>query len=128
MDRQQLVMVVEDDEEIRGAIDLFLEDDGYVVASAASLRDARRILGTVIPDFLLLDLHLAFGEVGTDLLDDCAAAGIAPKALLVSASPEAAAAARRFGIDVVRKPFDLVDLVRRMQEAGTPKERATPPS
>jgi CheY-like chemotaxis protein len=57
--RRSLVMVVDDDDEYRLLLEETLEDEGYLVVSAASGRDALEYLRRgVRPTLLLLDLWM----------------------------------------------------------------------
>lgn len=53
-----LLLLVEDNETIRNAFSILLEDSGYRVLQAASGADALRIAAAESPDLVLLDLGL----------------------------------------------------------------------
>jgi CheY-like chemotaxis protein len=74
-----LVMVVDDDEDIREMLKFFLEGEGYRVAAAASGRDAWRQLKTrERPSLILLDLMMPVmdGEAFLKMLRASPLAGI----------------------------------------------------
>jgi DNA-binding response OmpR family regulator len=52
------VLLVEDDDAIRGAFTILLEDSGYDVRSAATGGDALRLAAADRPDVVVLDLGL----------------------------------------------------------------------
>ncbi|PIE32369.1 MAG: DNA-binding response regulator [Ilumatobacter coccineus] len=52
------ILTVEDDERIRSAVKLALEDEGWTVAEAASGEDAIEQFSTVNPDVVLIDIML----------------------------------------------------------------------
>jgi CheY-like chemotaxis protein len=59
MSASKLVLIVDDDEDIRDAIRQALEDEGYEVADAANGREALELLQTgPIPALILLDLMM----------------------------------------------------------------------
>ncbi|MDQ2586847.1 response regulator transcription factor [Saccharothrix yanglingensis] len=61
------VLLVEDDEHIRQALGLALDDEGFTVTDAVSGEDALALLGTAVFDVVLLDLMLP----GVDGLEVC---------------------------------------------------------
>jgi two-component system, OmpR family, KDP operon response regulator KdpE len=109
-------LVVEDDETIREALMITLEGEGYVARGVASLSEAREALAGHSPTVVVLDLMLPDGR-GDELLDELATRSDAPPTVLVSASPDAPAVARRFGIACMTKPFDLDHLLAMLQAA-----------
>ncbi len=52
------VLVVDDDADIRDALSILLEDEGYTVATARDGRDALEIADSIHPDVVLLDLMM----------------------------------------------------------------------
>ncbi|MFD7660887.1 response regulator, partial [Actinosynnema sp. NPDC059797] len=61
------VLLVEDDEHIRQALGLALDDEGFAVTDAVSGEEALELLGTAVFDVVLLDLMLP----GVDGLEVC---------------------------------------------------------
>jgi CheY-like chemotaxis protein len=118
----RLVLIVEDDEDTRGALSEVLADEGYSVSEASDGATALRRLTSQRPDLILLDLGLP--EIrGEELLrtkaSDPALAAI-PVVVLSGASrshstmPGVAA--------VVPKPFDLDDVVALVRKFAGPPE------
>ena len=60
-----IILVIEDEEDIRDLVRFNLERDGYQVQTAGSVEAARRLLAEQIPSLVLLDLMLP-GENGFD--------------------------------------------------------------
>ena len=60
--RQPLILIVEDDADNRAVYEETLKADGFHTASAATLADARRLLGELKPAAILLDHVLPDGE------------------------------------------------------------------
>lgn len=118
-----LALVVEDDDDLRELIVELLELGGWRAHSAASVAQARRKIGTVGPDLLVLDFQLG-GETSEPLLADLATMSCAPAALLVSASPTARGVATTYGVTLVAKPFDAEELLSQA-EAVVAEARAT---
>jgi DNA-binding response OmpR family regulator len=58
------VLVVEDDDDLRGALVYGLEAEGFTVEAVASAADAYTIAERVRPDLVLLDWWLGEGEMG----------------------------------------------------------------
>ncbi|CAB4622130.1 MAG: response regulator [Actinobacteria bacterium] len=61
------VLVVEDESLIRGLIAANLEADGFVVRTAASTAEARKVAEDFDPDIAILDIELGDGPTGVDL-------------------------------------------------------------
>jgi DNA-binding NtrC family response regulator len=99
-------LVVEDDPAIRGALLGTLEDSGFHAIGVGTLAEARVRLSRSIPELLVLDLTLPDG-FGADLLDELAERGNPPATLLVSAFGLAPIIAKRFDVELLRKPLDL---------------------
>ena len=63
------ILVVEDNDFMRGLISDSLELRGFSVAAAASAVDARRLLDRLDPDAVILDIDLGAGPTGLDLAE-----------------------------------------------------------
>ncbi len=67
-DTSRTLLLVEDDESLRGILARHLRRQGYVVAEAATAEDAvRELRGGLRPGVVLLDVNLP-GDTGWDLL------------------------------------------------------------
>ena len=62
----RIVLVVEDDDLLRELIATALEVRGYAVQTAGDIAEAKRILRTVDPDGIVLDIDLGQGPTGFD--------------------------------------------------------------
>ena len=119
------VLVVEDDEELRGSIAQIVADAGHAAVSAANLTEARVYLAVALPDVMVLDLNLE-GEFGGDLLAELATLHDAPATVLVSAYPFAGLVAERYGVELVRKPFGIDQLDAAIDRARKDRRRPRP--
>jgi DNA-binding response OmpR family regulator len=119
---REIVLVVEDEPLLRNAYASVLEDEGYVVVSVDSLTSARAAMAQYAPSILVLDLTLGAG-FATELLHELAVAPRAPSTVIVSAFPLAPMIAGQFGVEVMRKPFDLGELIERVEIAHRDKRR-----
>ncbi len=107
------VLVVEDDEAVRGTLLLLLAHYEFVAHSAPTLAAARRLLATTDPDAVVLDLHLPDGH-GVDLLEHVRSTAGRPRVLVLSGgtAPEHLARLRVLRPDrVYRKPMNFLDLL-----------------
>jgi CheY-like chemotaxis protein len=106
------VLVVEDDKDIRDLLVTLLEIAGYAVTSCSSAEGALETLREEPFDFVLTDYSLP-GRTGGWLLEQAQSEGLlsATASLVVTAHPGADIE----GFDVLQKPFDLDDLVVRVQ-------------
>ena len=101
-------LIVDDDPGFLLGLAELVRREGFVVASAGSLKQARQEIASSPPDILLVDLRLPDGN-GLDLLDGLEPT-TAPEVVLITgnASLETAVdALRRGAIDYVTKPVDF---------------------
>src|SRR5512142_2450160 len=119
-----LLLVVEDDAATRTLLTVVLTRAGFDVDSVATAGDALTLLSAVPYAAMTLDLYLR-GTSGHDVL--AAIAGqpeVLQHTVVVSAAPAAEVEdlRRRYGVAVVRKPFDLHDLVETAKKIAAPPE------
>jgi DNA-binding response OmpR family regulator len=111
----QRIVVIEDEPAIAESVAYSLERDGYTVATAGTVAQARGL--TASADLLVLDLILPDGD-GIDLLREIRAAG-QRAAVIVLSSRDAEAdriAALEIGADdYVTKPFSPREVVARVR-------------
>jgi two-component system, chemotaxis family, chemotaxis protein CheY len=120
--RMRLVLVVEDDEDTRGALSEVLADEGYSVSEASDGATALRRLYSQRPDLMLLDLGLP--EIrGEELLRTKAAdPALAAIPVLVLSGSSRPLSALPGVAAVVPKPFDIDDVVALVRQfAGAPE-------
>jgi CheY-like chemotaxis protein len=118
------VLVVEDDFDIREAMTMVLEDEGYVVGSAANGREALDLLATTPrPDVIVLDLMMPIMN-GWEFLKALRAdpSYEALNVVVVSAVPDGSAFAPVQG--VVPKPIDMDRLLATVRRWSVPRARA----
>ena len=110
------VLVVDDDSDMRHAIQEVLLDHGLSVALAADGREALEHADSAEPQLVILDITLPIID-GPGVADGLQAryGGTVP-ILAITADGRAAQKARRVGAYAfLRKPFELDDLVRLVQ-------------
>ena len=101
-------LIVDDHSATLSSLAEVVEAEGFTVARARTLQDARQQLQTRPPEVILLDLHLPDGE-GMSLLDDLDLAS-APSVVLMTgqASVVTAIEGLRRGVsDYLTKPIDI---------------------
>jgi two-component system, NtrC family, response regulator HydG len=102
-------LVIDDDPAILMALAELVEREGFGTSVASTLRDARTVLGTKLPDVVLTDLVLPDGN-GIDLLKDLDSS---TEVVLITghASVDTAVEALRMGAsDYLTKPVDIARL------------------
>ena len=124
--RKGTVLVVDDDEEIRGMLCRLLASEGYSVSEAATGGELLNTLATRAPDLILLDVMLDH-EDGLDLLTAIRRSSEAPVILLTGRNEESdRVLGLRLGADdYVAKPFSSAELLARI---GSVLRRAKPRS
>ena len=116
------ILVVDDQDSIRHFVSKALEDDGYTVVPAGSLREARAVVEKDIPDLALLDLKLPDGT-GLDLLREIKHLQPEVPVILMTAFGELETAVEAMSAGAfwfVKKPFqneELLALVARALES-----------
>ena len=116
MTKQDHILIVDDDAEIRGLIREYLQKHGYRVAAAANGRELRSAVQTARPDLIVLDLMLP-GEDGLELCRELRADSDVPIIMLTARGDETD---RIVGLemgadDYLPKPFSPRELLARIK-------------
>lgn len=114
------ILVIEDDVTLSSVIESALADEGYVTRVATTAAEARRMLAEEIPTVMVLDLTLP-DAFGGDLLAEATASGRVPSTVIVSTFPLAELIARRYDVELVRKPFELDALIAAVGRLARPR-------
>lgn len=116
-----VILVVDDDRDIREAVGWLLQDEGFAVEMAADGDEAVERATQVRPALLVLDLGLPIlsGEEVAERLQ--ALYGRSLPIVIMTAAGDAAEKAQRINAAAyVTKPFELDDLVRAIRNALEP--------
>ena len=110
---QPVVLVLDDEKNIRSAIDIALRHEGMNVIQAHDVAAARRMLHERIVDVMIVDIRL--GDVsGLDFFRAIQAEDLAPPTMFISGHAtltEAAQAVKLGGFDFLEKPFSAEKIV-----------------
>ena len=117
MKHMPLILLIEDDADIRSSVAEFLQGEGYSVAEAASASRALDVLRTSRPDAIILDYALPDATDGAEfLVQKAKTMEVASIPVIVTTGyalpPEVHGAAA-----ILPKPFDvdrLLELIRRL--------------
>lgn len=112
-----MILVVDDEEEIRALFTRFLGKKGFVVESAGTLAEGRKILEDIKPSLIFLDVNLPDGN-GLEELCELQKAKLSSKVIMMSAfvHQEDREKAHSLGaIDFFSKPFSLFKLEQAVQ-------------
>ncbi len=127
-DARPVVLVVDDEKNIRTAIEIALDQEGIHAIAAHDVAAALRTLHERIVDVMIVDIRL--GEVsGLEFYRRAQADGVAPPTIFISGHAtltEAAQAVKLGGFDFVEKPFSsekIVVSVKRCLELSNLRER-----
>ncbi|HET9019959.1 MAG TPA: ATP-binding protein, partial [Acetobacteraceae bacterium] len=109
------ILVVEDDPEVREAVEFALGDAGHRVVTAADAAGALAVLAKDVPlDLLLCDVALPGGVSGLEVAD--AARRLRPAMRILLASGYGDSLAEAIGYEMLAKPFSQADLLRRVAD------------
>ena len=116
-EERTVVLVVEDDDDLRTALRYGLESEGFAVAAVPSASEAFDILGTVQPDLVLLDWWLSEGQQGAAACRQMADACGAPIVMHTGMSDarDRAAAYRAGAVAFLQKGMPLEELAHRLR-------------
>src|SRR4030088_2345036 len=115
-----LILVVDDEADIRGLLKEILSEEGYEVDVAANAAQARASRARQIPDLVLLDIWMPDVDGITLLREWSAAAADGCPVVMMSghSTVETAVEATRLGaFDFVEKPLSLAKLLRTVERA-----------
>lgn len=119
-----LVLIVDDDEETLGVLRDAL-GERWNVATAGTALTALGVWERSRPDAVVLDLRLGDGDDGVDVFQEIRRRlGTRPPAVVVSGAEEAERVARALQVPVLRKPFDLADLLAAVEGLIVPRSGA----
>jgi len=125
------VLVVDDDARLRRLLQRYLAEQGFRITVAADAAEARRILGFLQPDAMVVDVMMP-GESGTDLIRALRDDGLALPILMLTArgEPEDRIVGLEAGADdYLAKPFEPRELLLRLKahlRRASPAPEATP--
>ncbi|HEX6638539.1 MAG TPA: sigma-54 dependent transcriptional regulator [Steroidobacteraceae bacterium] len=128
MTSKPVVLVLDDEKNIRSAVEIALTQEGMHVVQAHDVAAALRVLRERVVDAMIVDIRL--GEVsGLEFFRRAQSEGSAPPAIFISGHAtltEASEAVRLGGFDFLEKPFTAERVavsVRRCLETSTLRER-----
>ena len=117
---QSLVMVVDDEPDIRELVKEILEDEGYAVIVAEDVKVAREAISEQLPDLVLLDIWMPEQD-GISLLKEWRENGqLKFPVVMISGhgTVETAVEATRLGaVDFIEKPLSLARLLLAAEKA-----------
>jgi two-component system OmpR family response regulator len=112
-----LILLVEDDRELRALVGRALQEEGFAVSNAGSGAEAMRRISAEPPDALVIDVGLPDAD-GRDLCQALRAQGIQSPVLFLTARDALTDRLAGFGAggdDYLTKPFALSELTARLR-------------
>ena len=123
---QLLIGLLEDDLAIEEMLRLLLQSEGYQVAAYASVEECLTDLriddpqpGSVCPDLLMIDLHLAQSVSGLTIIEQIRAnprLASLPIILMTAAAFVDKEYLYRLRVTLLSKPFDIDEIIQRVDE------------
>jgi CheY-like chemotaxis protein len=120
------ILLVDDDEVLRYSLGKVLEQQGFVVTTAANVSEALTHINSTVFDVLLSDLHMPGAGDGLTVVSAMRHSNPKAVTILLSAFPEMEAAARAIlqqTDQILVKPMEVTALVKAIKqrvEAGAP--------
>lgn len=119
--RAKLIMIIDDEVSLRSLVRANLEVDGFEVCEAVDGLEAMKLLSTLRPDLILLDIMMP-GKDGIEVLEELAAdAGLKDiPVILLTAKGEQKDLERGAALGArghITKPFDPEQMVRTVKAA-----------
>lgn len=115
------ILIVDDEEDIRGLIQGILEDEGYRTRQAASAEEALASVARGAPDLLILDIWLqGSGKDGMDVLAEVREGHSSLPVLMISGHgtiETAVSAIKQGAYDFIEKPFKSDRLLLMIERA-----------
>ncbi len=115
------VLVVDDEENARANLDIYLNSKGYETIGVSTLTEARQHINNGVADIILLDVQLKDGEYGPNLLLETARMAAPPPIILITAFGDidmAVDAMKNGAHDFLQKPIILDRLEQSIQRAA----------
>ena len=117
MGGKPLVLVIEDQKNIRKLVSMALSTNGYRVAEAKTGREGLSMAAVYAPDLILLDLGLP-DISGWEVLRGIRERSSSPVGVdTADGREEDKRAARAMGADYIAKPFTVPELLARLEAA-----------
>lgn len=114
-----LILIIDDDDQLRKSFTKLLIEEGHHVQSAASGEEGLQIVRTALPDVVVLDVRLP-GMNGLDTFRAIHAVENKLPVIIMTAfsTTETAIEATKMGaFDYVLKPFDIPDMLKTITQA-----------
>jgi DNA-binding response OmpR family regulator len=111
------ILLIEDDNNVREPLSLYLKSQAYDVVEADGLKKARELLATRTPDLVVLDWNLPDGQ-GLDLVKECRQKGWQFPIILLTARNDILdkVVSLELGAnDYMTKPFEPRELLARVR-------------
>lgn len=112
-----LILLVEDDQELRAVVRRSLEEEGFAVRGTGTGAEAMERISIETPDALVIDVGLPDAD-GRDLCQALRAQGIQAPVIFLTARDALADRLAGFGAggdDYLTKPFSLTELIARLR-------------
>ena len=118
------IMIVEDESDTRNVVELFLKSKGFTIKTASDGNDFLNKVDAFHPDLVTLDIMMP-GPSTREILSELKAHVVNPKIILLTVIKLSDAEIDHLHVlgnivDYVLKPFELDDLLNRIQRQTQP--------
>ena len=121
------LLIVDDDDPLRGRLSRAMEKKGFVVKEAKSIKESIELVKKSPPNFALIDLRLEDGN-GLDVVKELSKRRKESRIVMLTGYgnlPTAVAAVKAGAIDYIAKPVDADDVEAAL--LAKPESKAKPP-
>jgi len=110
------ILIVDDDNRLRGLIGRYLKENGFIIAAAAGAKNAREVLKFLRFDLIILDVMMP-GETGFEFLHELRKTSQIPVLMLTAQneSSDRITGLETGADDYLAKPFEPKELVLRVR-------------
>ena len=113
----KIIMIVDDESDIRTTVKAILEKNGYKIVTAISGDDClKQIQGGAKPDLILMDIMMP-GTPTREVIKNIKNIKIAFLSVVrITEAEKEGLTEQKNIVDYIQKPFDIEDLLKRVQE------------
>ncbi len=123
MENKSHILCVDDDDKIRELLKVFLKKNNFVVSTAHSVDEAKKLLNLFIFDIIVLDIMMPKIS-GTEFLNSFRKENVNTPVIMLTANSQLNIKTQLYNIgcdDYLSKPFEPIELILRIKKLLNPR-------